>query len=309
MTQTSSTAVTSRSFASILPTPRTRLGRLLRQLKPSPVFRQIADACSSATNQNRLLFPGQLTRGTELANITPTSGAQLLRLAAAGDEIAALFGCALAPDGTPLDASSAPTVIFFYGNEMCIQRALGPFEFLRRLGFNVLVPEYVGYGLSGGRASEVGCYATADAAYDYLRSRDDVDPTRIGLIGCSLGGAVAIDLASRKPVSGLATLVTFTSIPDMVQLSFPRLPTSWLVRYRFESERKMRRVTCPVLIGHSTEDTRIPYAMADRLAAAAAGPVKRLRITGADHSTTELLEIAGEQIAEALVEFFGTAEA
>lgn len=305
MTQASSTAVvTSQPFPPNHVTPTARLGRLRKRL--GPVFHQVSEACSSALHQNRLLFPGQQTRGTALASVTPTRGAQLLRLRAkSGQTIAALFGRGYAPDGTLLEAADAPTVIFFYGNEMCIQRALGPFEFLRRLGFNVLVPEYLGYGLSGGQASESGCYATADAAYDYLHAREDLDPNRIGLIGCSLGGAVAIDLASRRPVSGLATLVTFTSIADMVQLSFPRLPTSWLLRYRFQSERKLRRVSCPVLIGHSTEDTRIPYAMADRLAAAAAGPVKRLRITGADHSTTELLEIAGEQIAAALVEFFG----
>ena len=290
MTQGSSTAV-------VMP----RFGRLRR----FPYIHQIADACESALNQNRLLFPGQKTRGTHLARVTPPVGSHLLELrAAGGQKIAALFGRAMDAEGSPI-TGEAPTLLFFYGNEMCLRQALIPVQFLRQLGFNVLVPEYLGYGLSEGRASESGCYATADAAYDYVHARDDINPATIGVLGCSLGGAVAIDLAARRPVSRLATLVTFTSIADMVRLSYPRLPVSWVLRYRFESERKMKRVKCPVLIGHSLQDRRIPYEMADRLAAAAAGPVERLRITGADHSSTELLEIAGEQIGAALTAFFG----
>ena len=63
------------------------------------------------------------------------------------------------------------------------------------MGANVLIPEYVGYGLSTGDACEAGCYATADAAYQHLLSRSDIDPRRIVVAGASLEGTV---IATQK---------------------------------------------------------------------------------------------------------------
>ena len=109
----------------------------------------------------------------------------------------ALYGAAVRPDGQPDPlAAERPTMIFFYGNAMCLNYADGQLEEFRRLGLNVLIPEYVGYGMSGGSASERGCQATALAAYDYLVLERKVPHEHIIAAGWSLGGAVAIDLAS-----------------------------------------------------------------------------------------------------------------
>jgi pimeloyl-ACP methyl ester carboxylesterase len=180
---------------------------------------------------------------------------------------------------------------------MCLARTVGIFQRLRKIGANVLVPEYAGFGLSDGEACEAGCYATADAAWRHLRSRVDIDPSRIVTAGVSLGGAVAVDLAAREPaVAGLIALVTFTSIPDMARHLHPEVPIWRFIRHRFDSLRKMPSVACPLLIGHSTGDSLMPHWMADRLASAAAGPVTRFVIEGADHRTAEMLEVAGDVI-------------
>ena len=82
-------------------------------------------------------------------------------------------------EGSPTPRPSRrPTLLYFYGNGMCLNDALDAFDHFRRLGANVLIPEYVGYGMSGGQPSESGCRATADAAYDHLQRRKDVDPRR-----------------------------------------------------------------------------------------------------------------------------------
>ena len=78
---------------------------------------------------------------------------------------------------------------------------------LRDLGLNVLIYDYPGYGTSSGSPSEENAYAAIDAAYDYLQTEKDVDPKRIILHGRSLGGAVAADLASRRPVPGSSSRV------------------------------------------------------------------------------------------------------
>ena len=134
-----------------------------------------------------------------------------------------------------------PTIIYFYGNGACMAYSTDVFEHFRRLGANVIIPDFEGYGMSGGKPSEAGCYAAADVAYKYLLSRDDVDSKYIVAIGWSLGAAVAIDLASRRHVAGLVTVSAFTSLRDMAQQFISWLPMSLILKYRFDNEKESRR--------------------------------------------------------------------
>ena len=236
--------------------------------------------------QTRIIFPGAATQATPEAEVHPPPGAELVRLTSAhGERIVALFGPALKPDGTPRpDAATCPTLLYFYGNGMFLKASEYDFERLRRLGANVMIPEYLGYGMSEGHPGESACYATADAAYDHLRSRRDLDPERIVAAGWSLGGAVAIDLAARRKVAGLAVFSTFSSMVEMARRSFPYLPTSVLLQHRFDNLAKIARVSCPILIGHGTNDSIVPDEMSMRLASAARAPMTRFTIPGADHN-------------------------
>ena len=85
---------------------------------------------------------------------------------------------------------------------------------------HVFIFDYQGYGQSGGRPSELATAADARAAIAYLRGRSDVDPKRIAYYGESLGGAVALDLATEVPPAGLAIQSSFTSIADMTRLHY-----------------------------------------------------------------------------------------
>ncbi len=257
--------------------------------------------------QDSLIFPGRARDPREPAQLPELAGVEFVSLqTSCKNRTAAMFGAALSPDGKPLDdASSRPTLLFFYGNEQHLanRNLLHVFDGFRRLGANVLVPEYVGYGVSTGSASEISCYATADAAYAHLLSRGDVDAGKIVAAGASLGGAVAIDLASRQKLAGLITLITFTSMPDMARLVAPDVPVWRFIRHKFESERKMPRVKCPALIIHSTGDALVPYTMSDRLARACGGAVTRVRIDGAGHSAVEMLEAGRSVIDDAMKQF------
>lgn len=193
--------------------------------------------------QDRLIFPGRATQGTAEARVVPPIGSELVTLKAhRGERVVALFGPALNANGSPrADASSRPTILYFYGNGQSLSQSLSRFSTFRRLGANVMIPDYLGYGLSGGKAGESGCYATADAAYDHLRGRSDIDPSRIVVIGRSLGGAVAIDLSSRRDVAGLVVLCSFTSMAEVVRGKHPYLPVSLLLSHRFEKRLEDRQ--------------------------------------------------------------------
>jgi fermentation-respiration switch protein FrsA (DUF1100 family) len=287
-----------------------RLGEWVRENPVSARMAAMRRLAELYVSQTGLIFPGRRTQGLPIAQVADRPGVEVIRAdTACGEQIVGTFGSAEHPDGTPFaDPSARPTMLFFYGNQnhLACRNVGHVFEGLRRIGVNVLIPEYVGYGLSTGDAGEAGCYATADAAYRHLLSRADVDPRRIIVAGASLGGAVAIDLASRqRDIAGLVTLITFTSMPDMARVVKPTLPIWRFIRHKFESERKIPGVTCPALIIHSTGDMLVPYWMADRLASACGGPVSRLKIEGAGHSSVEMLEGGGNLIYDAMTQFVG----
>lgn len=258
-----------------------------------------------AAFQESLIFPGRATQGRPEARFRPPPGTERIDLTLPGPtRIAGLFGRALGAGGLPhLDAARCPTVLYFYGNGMCLATSLGELDFFRRLGANVLIVEYPGYGLSEGRPGGAEFADAADAALEYLRARPDVDPRRIVVSGWSLGGGVAIGLAARAGdrVAGLAAFSTFTSLADVAHAHWPLLPASLLLRHRFDSERLIRSVTCPILLAHGRRDAIIPYHMMARLAAAPRTRAETLTIEEANHN--DFFDLGSRDLAAALERF------
>ena len=295
MTQPATTAagerVTPRSSR-----PRRWLKRILRVV----VVGYLAVCIILLAVQRWLLFPGAYFHHRESVKVHAAPGRELLTLHADEHRITAVFGAALTPEGLPRsDAASRPTLIYFYGNGDCLYTSMDEFEAFRRLGANVLIPEYVGYPLSGGKPGEAGMYATANAAYDYILSRPDIDKSQIIGVGRSIGSGPAIDLASRKPLAGLATFSAFTSMDEMARKVLPVFPTGLFLQHHFRNEHKMPLVRCPVFLAHGTEDSLVPFSMMARLKNKAGGPVTLYEIVGADHN--DIFIVGGD----ALLEKFG----
>jgi pimeloyl-ACP methyl ester carboxylesterase len=252
------------------------------------------------------LGDGAATQGRPETVVKTGPGQELVRLITPGGEkVVALFGPALQVDGRPhADPTSRPALVFFYGNAMCLAYSTSEFDRFRRLGLNVLIPDYLGYGMSGGKASEVGCRETAEACYRNLLARG-FQSDRIFVGGWSLGGAVAIDLASREPVAGLFAFSTFTSVPEMSRAVVPiPLPTV-LFKHKFDSLSKVPKLTCPVLLGHGRNDPLVPFAMFERLAAATKAPLTKLVVDRAEHN--DFFDVGGRRIDEAVRDLVATA--
>ena len=105
--------------------------------------------------------------------------------------------------------------------------------------------------------------------------------------GHSLGGAVAIDLATR--VTGVDALVaegTFTSIVAEAKNIFPKWwPVSLLVTQRFASDGKVAGLHMPKLFIHCVDDEVIPGAMSDELYRLSPEPKAQLIIPGGNHNS------------------------
>jgi len=191
-----------------------------------------------------------------------------------------------------------PVLLFFHGNAGNLShRAELLFELAIRVPARVFVVGYRGYGRSEGRPSEDGLYRDARAAWRHLTGEGGLPPDRIVIFGKSLGGAVAIDLATEVDPGGLIVESSFTSIPDMAGKHYPFVP-KFMVRTRMNSLAKITTISCPKLFIHSKADRVVPYALGRKLYEAAPEPKSFHEVFGAGHNETWL--VGGEAYFDAI---------
>lgn len=191
------------------------------------------------------------------------------------------------------------TMVWFHGNAGNISHRLDNLIQLHdRVGINVFIFDYRGYGQSQGSPSEEGIYADAEAALDFVQSRGT---QRLVLFGRSLGAAVAVEMATRHRVHAVILESPFTSVRGMARRAYPFLPaglTAKIVRSRFNSISKIDRVDSPVLILHGDRDDIVPMDEGRELFEAANDPKQFYTIDGAGHNDTYY--VGGESYFQAL---------
>jgi fermentation-respiration switch protein FrsA (DUF1100 family) len=192
------------------------------------------------------------------------------------------------------------TVLFCHGNAGNISHRVSTLEILAGLGMDVLIFDYRGFGTSTGEPSEEGLYQDAMAAWRFLGARGTKRERTI-IMGRSLGGGVAVWLASEVDAAGLVAESTFTSAVDLGGEHYPFLPVSLLLRHRFDSIERIANVGEPVLVAHSDEDTLIPSHHGQALFAAARQPKQYLPLAG-DHNDT--VPASGAAYVDGLDAFF-----
>ena len=212
--------------------------------------------------------------------------------AAPAPEMVGLSGVQVVPLGTPdgetvvlwyaQAKAGRPTLLFFHGNTGEISDRAARFAFYQSRGFGVAFLSYRGFGGSTGTISETGMMVDAQAAYDWLLAQD-VAPARIVLVGGSLGTGVAVQLAATHPIAAAVLEAPYTAAVDVAAQLYPWLPVRLLMKDQFRSSDHIGAVTAPVLVVHGTRDAVIPFAMGQRLFAAANAPKQFEGLTDAGH--------------------------
>ncbi len=181
-----------------------------------------------------------------------------------------------------------PLVIVFPGNAGNRANRAHLLHTFNTLGADALIIGYRGYGDNAGEPSEANFKRDARTVWDFVTKELGVPAQRIVLYGESLGGGVATRLAGDlceegiEP-RGLIVQSGFSSLVDTGRHHFPILPVGLILIDRFESDRHIADVTCPILQIHGSRDQIVPLQLGQKLfeatpAKSSGGIVKRLVI-------------------------------
>lgn len=185
------------------------------------------------------------------------------------------------------------------------------------LNVNIAVLSYRGYGESEGVPAEEGLYLDAEAMFQWVLNREDIDRTRIVLFGRSLGGGVAIDLASkhesdsssvpslRGELSAIIVENTFASIGDMVSVLFPYVSflKGLILRLKWESNIKIKEITKPILFVSGLQDEIVPAQQMTTLFRAAVSSSQKEMVTFADGTHNDTWMRGGSEYLQKLKTF------
>ena len=172
------------------------------------------------------------------------------------------------------------TLLFFHGNAGNISGRLESVQQFHRMGLNVLIVDYRGYGQSTGSPSEEGIYRDAEACWKYLTEVQNLVPQEIIVFGRSMGGGPATWLAARHSPGAVILESVFTNVPDIGAHHYSFLPVRALATNQFDNESRVAEIDAPTLHIHSREDRVVPFELGRQVYEAAAEPKQFLEIQG-----------------------------
>jgi uncharacterized protein len=192
----------------------------------------------------------------------------------------------------PATGEAKGTVLHLHGNAANVSNHLPLVAWLPARGYQVLMLDYRGFGRSEGRPTLDGIVTDALAALEYLRTRPDVDATRLIVFGQSIGGATALRMLARD-AQGVrlgvieAAFASYRGIARDAAAGGPLSPVAALAAGMLPAGDRdpltaLAQIDVPLVFVHGKRDRVIPHAHSEALHAAARGSRLWL-VPNADH--------------------------
>ncbi len=178
----------------------------------------------------------------------------------------------------PERAPGSPVLLWSHGNAEDAGSLAPLVTELQAEGFAVLAYDYPGYGLSEGAPNEKGCYAAAEAAYQFLTRQENIPPGEIVLVGQSVGSGPACWLAERHDTRGLVLISPFRSAYRTVT-RIPLIPGD-----KFKVIKRIAHIDEPLLVIHGEVDRTIAISDGRAVHDRHPGPKRFVTIPGAHHN-------------------------
>ncbi len=201
-------------------------------------------------------------------------------------------------DGTALNGWFIPakgkalgTVIHFHGNAQNMTAHYSFVDWLPANGFNLFTFDYRGYGKSAGKPDRKGVYADSIAAVEYVKTRTDIDQSRLIVFGQSIGGATALAVMGNNDFDGIVGVATDSAFSSYKRIAcdhtFLLKPLAYLlIGNTLSPDKTVGNIApIPLLIIHGTADRVAPYKHAKRLYEKAGEPKELWTVENGGHTS------------------------
>ena len=162
------------------------------------------------------------------------------------------------------DFNKYKTILYFHGNAGSLENRIHKINHFKDINVNFLIFAWRGFSGNKGKPTEKGLYEDAKSAVKWLKLKG-INEENIILYGESLGTGVAIEIAQNKNFSGVILESPFTSMIDTGKDKYPFLPVRFLLKDKYENNRKIKNIKSPILVMHGKIDKIVPFYMGKKI--------------------------------------------
>ena len=179
-------------------------------------------------------------------------------------------------------------VLYLHGNAGNLESWSSVYpQFISR-HFDVIIIDYRTYGKSRGKLSEENFYS--DIQYIYNEIKKEFLEEKIIIHGRSLGTGMAVKLCSENNPKTLILESPYYSLLERAKQTTPFLPLNFMLKYKFESNKHITKIKCPIYIFHGKNDNVIPFESGKKLYGLVEDNAKFIEFENGTHSNLSSFE-------------------
>ena len=162
------------------------------------------------------------------------------------------------------DLKNFKTLVFFHGNAGTLENRIHKINHFKEMNINFLIISWRGFSGNLGKPSERGLYEDGKSAINWLK-RKGLKDNDIVLYGESLGTGIATHVAQKHKFAGVILESPFTSMIDAAKNVYPYFPIRFLLKDKYENNKKVKNINAPILIMHGEADQIVPFWMGEKM--------------------------------------------
>ncbi len=195
-------------------------------------------------------------------------------------------------------------ILYFHGNTGSIQRWGAIAEELTSFGFDILLPDYRGYGKSRGLRTQETLYSDALLCYKWVQNL--YPDSKICIYGRSLGTAMASWISTHNTPAAVVLETPFNNFIEVAKYHSKIIPVKLFLRYTFRNDLHLIRARSPILIAHGTKDNVVPHKSALRLFMSLKnkGNAEMVTVPGGNHSNLNGFPVFRDKLREFFDRYF-----